>query len=329
MLRYGLALVALSICVAAGCAAESGDGAATGGDDDKIVHNGDGSGDDEIVSERQLNGLELPDHTISLTFDDGPGERTAELADFLGDHGIVGTFFMNGMKAPGRQNHIDEIVRRGHLLANHTQNHKQLTKLGAAAIVAEVEETDAIIRSVQPNGPWLLRAPFGAWNGTVARAVNATAMRKYVGSIFWDEGGELTKTAAADWACWRDEISPEDCGRLYMQEIRTKRRGVVLMHDIHNRTVDMVKFMVPLLEKEGFKFASVGSVPSVVRAVAAQSGKPPAPDQCMSTTLGRAVDQNVCVQSKSTAKWFRCLDGEWVASTGQGDTLCKQRFPLQ
>src|SRR5712672_1415908 len=46
------------------------------------------------------NGLSLPEATISLTFDDGPGEtdgegsgpRTPELAQFLADQGIAATF---------------------------------------------------------------------------------------------------------------------------------------------------------------------------------------------------------------------------------------------
>jgi len=326
MVRRLLALVASSV-LAAACSAEGGDTGVTTGGDDERTESGDGTNVDEIVSERQLNGSELPANTVSLTFDDGPGERTAELADFLAENGIKGTFFINGMKAPGRQQHIDRIVNRGHTLANHTQNHKQLTKLAPAAIVGEVTETDTIIRAAQPNGPWLLRAPFGAWNGAVARAVNASAMKKYVGSIFWDQGGALTSTAAADWACWNEQMAPEACGLLYLQEIRTKKRGVVLMHDIHNKTVDLVKFIVPVLKQEGFRFAGIDAVPSVVRAIAAQSGQPPAPDQCMSATLGRAVDENVCVQSKSTTKWSRCVDGEWTASSAN-DPQCKQKFPL-
>src|SRR5262245_59431877 len=110
-----LALV-LSI-VAAGCFASTG---CSSESDDNDALAGDGSGaESEIVSERQLSGNELPDHTLSLTFDDGPGDRTSELADFLAEQGIKATFFMNGMRAPGRQRHIDTVIARGHILANH------------------------------------------------------------------------------------------------------------------------------------------------------------------------------------------------------------------
>jgi peptidoglycan/xylan/chitin deacetylase (PgdA/CDA1 family) len=38
----------------------------------------------------------LPPHTVALTFDDGPGPRTAELARLLREQGVPGTFFVLG-----------------------------------------------------------------------------------------------------------------------------------------------------------------------------------------------------------------------------------------
>jgi peptidoglycan/xylan/chitin deacetylase (PgdA/CDA1 family) len=325
-----LLFISTSACVAvAGCAADTTDEGTGDGEEDN-VHVGDGNApEDELVAERQLMGNELPDKTISLTFDDGPGQRTSELADYLAEKGVKGAFFINGMKVSGRQAAVDRVVGRGHLLANHTQNHLQLTK-SSTNVVKEVTDTDSIIAQVQPNGPWVIRAPFGAWNANVARTINGTAMKKYVGSVFWDEGGALTANAAADWDCWGKGVSVARCGELYLKEIRAKKRGIVLMHDIHNKTVDMVKLILPTLIAEGFKFAALQDVPSVKRAIAAAGGggAPVTDDQCSSATLGRAVNENVCVQSRSNQKWFRCVDGEWAASTGAGDTACTQRFPL-
>lgn len=324
MMRRTLFLLALASLV--GCAAESAEVSTDEGGGADAPPGDSATAEDDLASERQLNGSELADKTISLTFDDGPGPRTAELANFLADQGIPAAFFINGMQVPGRQGALDTIVGRGHVLANHTQNHKQLTSLGAASIQREVRETDDIIAAVQPNGPWFLRAPFGAWKGSTAQAVNDSAMKKYVGSIFWDEGGALTDNAAADWACWGNAgLSVDKCASLYLKEIETKRRGIVLMHDIHNKTVDMVKVLVPQLVAKGYRFAKLEDVPAVSRAMGSASATG---NQCQSATLGRPVDENVCVQSKSTGKWSRCVGGEWLGSTGPGDTRCTQHFPL-
>jgi peptidoglycan/xylan/chitin deacetylase (PgdA/CDA1 family) len=259
-------LVASSVACAAavGCAAEDADS--------------DETGDDDVVSARQLNGSDMPDKTISLTLDDGPGDRTGELADYLSQQGIKGTFFINGKNALDSKGKaaIAKIVGGGHILANHTHNHKQLTRLSAREVESEVAQTDAIIARAQPNGPFIVRAPFGAWSASIANTLNGGAMKKYVGSVFWDEGGDLTDRAAADWACWGRGVSVQRCGELYVQEIRAKRRGIILMHDIHGKTVDMIKQIVPILKADGYKFVGVDEAPSVKRAIAASGGVSPA-----------------------------------------------------
>lgn len=221
----------------------------------------------DLASERQLRGSDLPDKTLSLTFDDGPGTRTAELAEFLASEGVTATFFINGAKAPGRQRDLEAIVKQGHLLANHTQNHLMLTQLDPPRIVDEITQTDAVITSFQKDRPFLLRAPYGSWTPDVARTVNASPMSKYIGSVFWDIGGDLSNTAGADWACWRDHETIERCGDLYLQEMRAKNHGIVLMHDIHEETVDMVKRLVPLMKAEGFRFTALTDVPAIERAL--------------------------------------------------------------
>ncbi len=324
--RFALALVALAACspLAAGCVSET-----EAQDDDDSVVGGDSTSEDAIVSERQLMGNELPQGTVALTFDDGPGGRTAELAEWLTARNIPATFFINGKNVPGRQGAIDKIVSGGHLLANHTQNHDQMTRQSGNALYRAVADTDAIIKQAQPSGPFLLRAPYGAWNGRVAGELNGGDMKKYVGSIFWDIGGDLTSTTAADWACWGQRVSVERCADLYLNEIQTKKRGIILMHDVHNKTVDMVKIIVPKLERDGYKFAKLPDVPSVKRAIAASGTTPPpsAGKTCFSSTIGANVAENGCVQSRRDQKWYRCEDGEWTASSAT-DAKCTSKKPL-
>src|SRR3954454_7310671 len=79
---------------------------------------------DAITQTSQLEGSDLPAGSYALTFDDGPGARPEELATWLGDRGIVATFFMNGKNVPGLESAVRAVVARGHILANHTQNHE-------------------------------------------------------------------------------------------------------------------------------------------------------------------------------------------------------------
>jgi peptidoglycan/xylan/chitin deacetylase (PgdA/CDA1 family) len=311
--------LALSHSVVACAAADDGDvaGEPSPQGTDNNVNEAD------IISEGQLFGRDLGPKQLALTFDDGPGERTSELSAYLKSQGIPATFFINGKNVPGRQNVLADIVRDGHIVANHTQNHLQLTKMSSASALKEIASTDDFIKVAQPGGPWLLRPPFGAWNGSIARTANAGGMSKYVGSVFWDIGGQMGTAAAADWACWgrNYRLTPSQCGELYLKETRARNHGIVLMHDIHSPSVDMVKKIVPVLKAEGYTFVALTAVPNIRAKIG--SGAPVA-GTCFSSTLARKVNDGACVQSVRDSKWYVCQGDDWNAVASSTDPACKK-----
>jgi peptidoglycan/xylan/chitin deacetylase (PgdA/CDA1 family) len=317
-LLTGIFAIGIGAFGAAGCASEVDDGSTEPSADgtDNVYS------EDNLISEGQLFGRDLAPKEIALTFDDGPGPRTAELSKYLKEQNIPATFFINGKNVPGRQNVLTQIISDGHIVANHTQNHVQLTKLSSANAVNEIVRTDEFIVQSGQAGPWLLRPPFGAWSGSIARAANQTAMSKYVGSVFWDIGGDINANAAADWACWsaKYKYSVKQCGDLYLKETRSRGRGIVLMHDIHSPTVDMVKQLVPVLKAEGFKFVKVSDVPSIKSKIDAGQ---PAPETCFSSTLRKNVAAGSCVQSARDSKWYVCEEEAWSAVPSSTAPACK------
>jgi len=204
----------------------------------------------DLVYEGQLRaGTHLPEKTLHLTYDDGPGARTVELSEYLAEKNIGATFFINGVNVAGRQRAIDSIIGRGHTLANHTHNHLLLPNQSQAKVLQQIEDTRTIIDATTQgsNGPHLLRAPFAGWTEGLQRALTTSSRNDYVAPIHWDVGTRTTAASAADWDCWSKGISVERCGDLYIAEIKAKKRGIVLLHDIHGRTVDMNKYIVPKL----------------------------------------------------------------------------------
>jgi len=265
-----------------------------------------GTSASEVTSARQLGGAGMPQGSFALTFDDGPGARTEEMANWLGDRGIVATFFINGKNAPNHDGALRAIQARGHLLANHTQNHDDMAQQSGNELYRAVADTDAIIARYQPSGPWLLRPPYGSWSARVSGEVNDTDLGKYVGPIFWDVGGELTATHAADWACWGQALAVDDCAQRYMNEMRENGRGIILMHDVHPQTVEMTKLIVETM-KGSVKFVALTEVPSIRTALGLQStgggtsGDGPAPgtgEECGSVTYAGFCDKNTLTWCK-------------------------------
>lgn len=233
-----------------------------------------------------FKGSSLPPKTIALTFDDGPGDRTAELSLYLKEQGIEAGFFVNGMRIDANAGPILQgLIDDGHIVANHTETHISLTGVtdgkgrpAAETVLSEIQLTDDKIAPYVPTGRFLFRPPFGDFDGDTLAALAPTPMNKYVGPISWDVGDRMDAAngKAADWDCWQDgtdavRLTVEQCGDLYIQEIKRANRGIVLMHDPYvndldpqlRGTVDMVKYMVPILKAEGYQFARVDKVPDI------------------------------------------------------------------
>lgn len=230
-------------------------------------------------------GDKLADKTLALTFDDGPAEVTSELSAYLKSEGIKATFFVNGANFAGLETVLQQLVADGHLIGNHTHTHAQLTQLASTDIVREVQETDALLGGLVPDGKLFFRPPFGAFDENVHQALAASAMNKYEGPIGWDIGDHMGPDSAADWDCWiagNDGVTTpvDECGSLYVKEIRKKTKGIILMHDgppggDGAKTLEMVKQIVPVLKGEGYSFARIDAAP------AGGSGSPaPGADPC-------------------------------------------------
>jgi peptidoglycan-N-acetylglucosamine deacetylase len=231
-------------------------------------------GTSSALSGEEQFGWQLPEKTLALTFDSGPAERTKELSTFLKDQGVLATFFINGQWVTGdfafQADSLDHLANDGHLLANYTMTGRALSSLEPEEALAEIAETDALIAKFVPSEKLFFRSPYGDWNAKLAKSLAASPMEKYKGPVHWDIGDQLSATTAADWDCWDDEGNGKktvsECGDLYLKEIHAKKRGIVLLHDgppgsRNSVAVDLMRFMIPLLKLEGYKFVRLDEVP--------------------------------------------------------------------
>ena len=212
------------------------------------------------------------EHTIALTFDDGPNAHTGEVLDALKELHVKATFFIVGEQAHRHPEVLARIAREGHLLANHSATHAFLGSRYDAnpeALLAQIRDVHDQIAPLMAKGDkFYFRAPYGAWRKGHADILNADPeLRRYIGPIYWDEGGDIAMSrdgyvlSSADWDCWHMGWSARTCAKGYSREIRRKDGGVVLMHCIHLRSAELVRQVVPALIEEGYKFVRLDQMP--------------------------------------------------------------------
>jgi peptidoglycan/xylan/chitin deacetylase (PgdA/CDA1 family) len=237
-----------------------------------------------LFQERTIFHSGLPRaHTIALTFDDGPNTNTAGVLDALKAMNIKATFFVVGSQARRNPQLLARIAAEGHLLENHSASHAQLTERhdrNPQLLLDEIRGVDELIAPwMSPGDKLYFRAPYGYWKSQHAGILNRDArLRKYVGPIYWDVGGQISMSrdgyvmAAADWDCWRIGWKPQTCAKGYLHELRRKDGGVVLMHSIHRNSEALVRAVVPALIEEGYSFVRLDQMPEYRQYETAPSG---------------------------------------------------------
>lgn len=210
-------------------------------------------------------------HTVALTFDDGPNGQTAEVLDVLKAEQVPATFFVVGRMGHKHPNLLGRIADEGHLLANHSASHTPFDQEFAQdpkLLAGELNDVDKQIRPLmQQDTTYFFRAPYGIWRPEFAAVLNADpVLKQYVGPVYWDIGGNIAfgddggLQSAADWQCWQREWDVSDCAEGYLNEIREKDGGVVLMHCIQAQSAALVSAIVPVLRQEGFTFVRLDGV---------------------------------------------------------------------
>ncbi|MBQ4367368.1 MAG: polysaccharide deacetylase family protein [Muribaculaceae bacterium] len=96
------------------------------------------------------------EHTVYLTFDDGPiPEVTPWVLDTLDHYGVKATFFCVGDNVARSPELFAQLRQRGHSVGNHTMNHLQGSKVTTRAYLHNVFKAHDLI------GSTLFRPPHG------------------------------------------------------------------------------------------------------------------------------------------------------------------------
>ena len=184
-----------------------------------------------------------PRRLMALTFDDGPSINTIALMDAFKERGVQATFFLLGQEVDNRPDIALRIHEEGHEIGNHSYNHRDFTRLEAAAIRRQINDTnDAIYRAVGFI-PSLLRPPYGATNRTVVNIAAEMDMP----IVMWSVDPK-------DWFY-------RDAQIIYDNVITHAVEGsIILLHDVREATVDAAVMVVDTLMAEGYEFVTLSEM---------------------------------------------------------------------
>ncbi len=174
---------------------------------------------------------------VALTFDDGPGKFTDRLLDCLEQNNSVATFFTLGYLDEAYPDVIKREAELGCEVSNHTWEHTNLTAVSAETAASVVKKTSDKVEEITGKPTPTYRPCYGSYNSDVLAAIDLPAIMWSIDTLDW-------KTRNAD-STYNKIMSDVYDG------------AIILMHDIHEPTVEAAVRVIPDLIKEGYQLVTV------------------------------------------------------------------------
>ena len=178
---------------------------------------------------------------IALTIDDGPSPvYTPQVLRLLRRYGVTATFCMVGIHVAAYPRLAAAVAQAGHVIANHTWTHADLTALPAPAVYDQMALASRAIRAAAGVRPGLFRAPYGFWSAEV------------IGLC------EQMRMVPLAWS-----VDPRDWSRPGVRAIvgtimaTTRPGSIIIEHDgggNRSQTVAALRIVLPRLLNEGYRF---------------------------------------------------------------------------
>jgi peptidoglycan-N-acetylglucosamine deacetylase len=220
--------------------------------------------------------LPLADHEVILTFDDGPAAKTTpQILAALARECVRATFFEIGRNAE----RLPQIARRevieGHTVGSHTYSHPQETLRFMSDAAAREEVMKGMIavekaaygRNFSGKAPTdpndlSLHTPFFRFPGFA----DTPELRKWLAAN--NVGVFSADLWAGDWI----KTTPQEELRTVMRRLNRLGKGILLLHDTHQWTADMVPMLLRALKAKGYRVVHMVPGPGRTATVPAPKG---------------------------------------------------------
>ena len=234
--------------------------------------------------------LPLNDKEVVLTFDDGPlPPYSNQILDILASECVKATYFLVGEMARAFPATVRRIYEEGHTISTHSDDHPSgFERLPIERLRREIDGGIADVSAALGGDPKYL-APFFRIPG-LERSDAIESELAARGLIVFS-----SDTVADDW---HHNITPNQIIALALRRLEARSKGILLLHDIHPKTVAALPGLLKQLKENGFHIVQV--VPSAAYEIA-MAHKPAAKMLASALpgelTIGNGIDNGAAAPS--------------------------------
>ena len=217
---------------------------------EKTVFTSAGVGNNSCTT---VGGRELPvycvetdKNVVAISFDAAWGnEDTDEILSILEKNDVKATFFMTGGWVESYPEDVKKIFAAGHDLANHSENHKNMSQLSDGDCKEELMKVHDKVKELTGYEMFLFRPPYGDYDNEVI--CKATECGYY--TIQWS-------IDSLDWKNYGvDDIIERVC-----EHKALKPGAIILCHNGADYTADALDTLIKRVKENGYGFVPVSEL---------------------------------------------------------------------
>ncbi len=186
---------------------------------------------------------------LYLTFDAGyENGCTEKILDVLEKHQVPAAFFLVGNYIEKNADLVRRMVEEGHIVANHTMHHQDMSKLSdKAAFAKELSDLEVLFREITGREmPKYYRPPQGVYSRENLQHAKELGYK----TVFW----------SLAYADWNNESQPSREQAFSKLLPRVHNGAVVLLHSTSATNAEILDELLTKWQDMGYTFASLDAL---------------------------------------------------------------------
>lgn len=204
-----------------------------------------GSENKKILEEN--NGICLgnkENKTIYLTFDEGyEAGYTHEILDILKENDVKATFFLTAHYVNTQEELVKQMIEEGHIIGNHTVNHKSMPSLTEEEIKKEVMDLHQAVYEKFHYEMKYIRPPKGEFSEKTLMTTNALGYKTVMWSFAYED--------------WNEEKQPDE--EMAKEKILNNLHNgeIMLLHGNSKTNTNILDTIIKEAKNMGYEFKSL------------------------------------------------------------------------
>ena len=194
----------------------------------------------------RTHGDDCEDKVIYLTFDAGyENGNVSKILDILKEKNATGAFFVLGNLIRRNPELIKRMEQEGHMVANHTTNHKDITKYQSADELKQDLETleSLYYETTGKSMSKFFRPPEGKFS---ERSMKFAKDLGYT-TVFW----------SIAYADWDNNHQPDEETAMTKITDHIHNGAILLLHPTSETNVKILGRLIDTLQAQGYRFGSL------------------------------------------------------------------------